>query len=407
MIEVLAAVVGSALLLLGLTIATVGLYGLLRRRDLFEQLHAAGLVTGSGAILLLLASLATGEARIVTSAFLVLVFILVTAPLSAHAIALAGWSRRHHAAALDGAAMAAGGGAPGTRQDGTAVGGAASPMRVLVAHDGSPGGGVAVQLAAALRLPPGSAVRVVAVTEGDVEPLRRSEPDTVAALDDGADLAAALDAAVTLLASREVVADRTLRRGAPAAGIVEEATDFRAGLVVVGSRGLGRVRALLEGSVAAGVLDEAPCPVLVARTPSVRRILLATDGSPASDAAVEIVARWPVFEEAQVAVLCVVADVPPGAVPGGAALRETLEAGTAIADAAAQRLVAAGRSVTVRTDSGDPAARIAATAEAEAVDLVVLGSRGRTGLRRALLGSVARDVVADSAISVLVVRAAR
>ena len=61
-------VVGAVLLLLGLLLATIGLYGLLRMPDIFHQLHPAGLVTGPAVILVLLASVATGSAEIITSA---------------------------------------------------------------------------------------------------------------------------------------------------------------------------------------------------------------------------------------------------------------------------------------------------------------------------------------------------
>jgi multicomponent Na+:H+ antiporter subunit G len=73
----------------GLLLATVGLYGMLRHPGIFAQLHAAGLVTGPALILVLLASVASGRDEIITSAALVLVFVLVTSPLSAHAIAQA------------------------------------------------------------------------------------------------------------------------------------------------------------------------------------------------------------------------------------------------------------------------------------------------------------------------------
>jgi nucleotide-binding universal stress UspA family protein len=53
---------------------------------------------------------------------------------------------------------------------------------------------------------------------------------------------------------------------------------------------------------------------------------------------------------------------------------------------------------------GDPAAEIIAGAEASGADLIVLGSRGLTGLTRLLLGSVARNVLSGSTASVLVVR---
>jgi monovalent cation/proton antiporter MnhG/PhaG subunit len=80
-------------LALGLTLATIGLYGLLRMPDIFHQLHPNGLVTGPAVILVMLASICTGRAEIVTSAALVLLFVLITAPLSSHAIAQAAHDR--------------------------------------------------------------------------------------------------------------------------------------------------------------------------------------------------------------------------------------------------------------------------------------------------------------------------
>ena len=50
-----------------------------------------------------------------------------------------------------------------------------------------------------------------------------------------------------------------------------------------------------------------------------------------------------------------------------------------------------------------PAGEIIAAAEKRGADLIVLGSRGRTGLTRLLLGSVARNVLSGSTASVLVV----
>jgi len=52
---------------------------------------------------------------------------------------------------------------------------------------------------------------------------------------------------------------------------------------------------------------------------------------------------------------------------------------------------------------GDAAGEIIAVAEKRGADLIVLGSRGRTGLTRLLLGSVARNVLSGSTASVLVV----
>lgn len=84
-------VVAVAALGLGLLLATIGLYGLLRMPDLLSQLHPAGLVTGPAVILILLASITTESAETVTSAVLVALFVLVTSPLSSHAIARAAY----------------------------------------------------------------------------------------------------------------------------------------------------------------------------------------------------------------------------------------------------------------------------------------------------------------------------
>ena len=87
-------IAGSILILLALALSTIGLIGLLRKTDIFEQLHASGLITGPATMLILLASFATGEAEIITSAVLVIVFLFVTTPLAGHAIARAAWRRR-------------------------------------------------------------------------------------------------------------------------------------------------------------------------------------------------------------------------------------------------------------------------------------------------------------------------
>jgi nucleotide-binding universal stress UspA family protein len=75
-----------------------------------------------------------------------------------------------------------------------------------------------------------------------------------------------------------------------------------------------------------------------------------------------------------------------------------------IAEDAATRLREAGHAIGVELRSGDAAAEVIAAAEAWPADLVVLGSRGRTGLARIVLGSVARNVVHGCSASVLVVR---
>ena len=102
MLSTLLDVAAIAPLVAGLTLATIGLYGLLRMPAIFDQLHAAGLVTGPAILLVLLAAVATGSAEIITSAALVFLFVLITAPLSGHAIAQAAYRARETASDDDG-----------------------------------------------------------------------------------------------------------------------------------------------------------------------------------------------------------------------------------------------------------------------------------------------------------------
>jgi nucleotide-binding universal stress UspA family protein len=72
--------------------------------------------------------------------------------------------------------------------------------------------------------------------------------------------------------------------------------------------------------------------------------------------------------------------------------------------AAASRLHAAGFAVTSVVGQGDPAHEIVAEAKAREAGLIVVGTRGQTGLQRLILGSVARNVLLHAPCSVLIVR---
>jgi monovalent cation/proton antiporter MnhG/PhaG subunit len=95
MISVLLDVLGGVLLFAGLTLLTIGLYGVLRMPDTYQQLHAQGLATGPGVICVLASSIATENAAIITFAVLAIAFIVLTSPVSAHAIARAAHRRRN------------------------------------------------------------------------------------------------------------------------------------------------------------------------------------------------------------------------------------------------------------------------------------------------------------------------
>ena len=292
-------------------------------------------------------------------------------------------------------------------------------MRILVASDGSAGAAQAVALAGSIRWPDGSAIRIAGVIEPSIlqfaalpaggHAARLIGQDAIDRFEaDQADVVASLSAP-----GREV--DAVLLRDRPATGLVAHASEFSADLIVVGSRGHGPIESLLLGSVAAEVVDHAGRPVLVARRPGLERILFATDGSPTALAAETVLATWPIFKTTPIRVVSVADVVRPwtaGIAPTMYAqvlaahaddLAEAESSHLAIVDAAVGRLAEAGRQADHEVRRGDAAAQIMAAADETAADLVVLGSRGHTGLKRMLLGSVARNVVAGCHTSVLVI----
>ncbi len=292
-------------------------------------------------------------------------------------------------------------------------------MRVLIGYDGSAGATQAVALAEGIDWPAGSMVRVVSVMEtraiahlpwgGGFAAPPVLEDDLYTYIE--ADQAPV----VGRLAAPDRIVDNVVVRGRPASGLIDQAREFSADLVIVGSRGHGAITSLLLGSVSAEVVDHAPCPVLVARRPTLERVVFGTDGSMTAAAAEDILARWPIFAGLPIRVVSVADVVRPwttGIAPTmytqvlnayakdvAHAEAEHLE----VARASAKRLVDAGRRADAEMRNGDAAAEIIAVAKASDADLVVVGSRGQTGLKRIVLGSVARNVLAAGQTSVLVV----
>ncbi|MFP5072139.1 cation:proton antiporter [Pseudonocardia nantongensis] len=94
MISTVLDVLGGLLLLVGLSLMTIGLVGVLRLEDTHDQLHAQGLATGPGIIAVLASSIATENAAIITFAGLAIAFIVLSSPAASHAIARVARDRR-------------------------------------------------------------------------------------------------------------------------------------------------------------------------------------------------------------------------------------------------------------------------------------------------------------------------
>ncbi|MFN0089703.1 MAG: universal stress protein [Acidimicrobiales bacterium] len=157
-----------------------------------------------------------------------------------------------------------------------------------------------------------------------------------------------------------------------------------ADLVVIGPRGPGLWKSLHLGSTAEWLLAHPPSPLVIARRGEpVRTVLAAHDGSSHSEAALAALAALPWLGDAAVSV--VVVDDGRSAVADAAA--------------AAQRRLPGAE---LLTRAGKPTAVIEGLLEERRPDLVALGTRGLTGIRRLRVGSTAAAVARAAPCSVLV-----
>jgi multicomponent Na+:H+ antiporter subunit G len=81
----------DALVLVGVLVMTVGVYGVVRMPDTYTRLHAAGKAVVLGMMPLLLASALTGDPDVVPRVILIGLFLLLTTPVSAHMIGRAAY----------------------------------------------------------------------------------------------------------------------------------------------------------------------------------------------------------------------------------------------------------------------------------------------------------------------------
>jgi nucleotide-binding universal stress UspA family protein len=143
------------------------------------------------------------------------------------------------------------------------------------------------------------------------------------------------------------------------------------------------------------------------------KILLATDGSKFSEAAIQAVATTIATKNSEVLVVQAVEpflySTPPqmaaGYAPELAEKREEqMKEAKASVAATAKTLQTAGFAVKTRVVEADARSAILDVAEESRADLIVLGSHGRRGLQKFLLGSVAESVARHARCSVLIVR---
>lgn len=288
-------------------------------------------------------------------------------------------------------------------------------MKIIFATDGSQPAMRAQQLIASIPWPAGTEILVLHVLQDALASIgitpHPAYPAPLEALRHS--LGAELFEAKRALGGPGRVVETRATIGRPASAIVDEARQAPADLIVLGSHGRGAVESALIGSVAAEVVDHAPCPVLVARSEQVTGIMLAHDGSAGAAQAEALLVAFEFLHGLPVRVVSTW-DVTPaylGSDPTGGAfisgdfytqlIEDARRYATTVARETAARLSQAGLKATANVIEASPADGIVRSAGS--TELIVMGTRGRTGLERLLLGSVARGVLHRARSSVLFV----
>jgi nucleotide-binding universal stress UspA family protein len=216
----------------------------------------------------------------------------------------------------------------------------------------------------------------------------------------------------------DLVVHEARERGFSAAAVIlEYAEEHDIDLIVMGTHGRRGLRHLFMGSIAEEVVRRASCPVITVReAPRLpggawpTRLLAPIDFSEASELALAYVRELAASGGARVDLVHVIepVTVPDPYITGVSGFgfdvdvaRENVQ--QALAERAASVL---GDAVPydIHIDVGRPAAMISELAEEREADLVVMASHGRTGLDRALIGSVASGVIRRSVPPVMIVK---
>jgi nucleotide-binding universal stress UspA family protein len=181
----------------------------------------------------------------------------------------------------------------------------------------------------------------------------------------------------------------------PYEGIMEEVQELGPDWIVMGRHGLTGLARLLMGSVTARVIGHSPVNVLVVPQEaalSFGRLLMASDDSVFSTVAFE--AALSIAQRMESRLVAVSVAAGDGEIKGAMEVTAKLQAAAAAQGLALETMVLRGK----------PDEAIVKAAQAKQADLIILGSHGRTGLRRLLMGSVAERVIGQAHCPVLVVK---
>ncbi len=182
----------------------------------------------------------------------------------------------------------------------------------------------------------------------------------------------------------------------PYQDIVHYASKNNVDMIIMGTHGKTEMKRLMMGSVTARVIGHSTCNVLVVPLDAkveCKNVLIATDGSKYSEAAAS--------EAIGIAKRCGSSLIVISVASSDAEIASAKDNVNKVSEAAEKE----GVKTTSVVTKGKPYEAIIETSKQKKADLIVVGSHGRTGLARLLMGSVTERVIGHTESAVLVVKA--
>lgn len=204
--------------------------------------------------------------------------------------------------------------------------------------------------------------------------------------------------------------------GDPASVILDSAAMLDQDLICMTTHGYSGLTRWMLGSVTERVLRAAPCPVMVVReSRPIRHILITLDGSTLAERALEPGMEVGRRFGARVTLLQVATIVPAAhdviyqvemmeRSIGDYSARNAIDHAELYLDSVAERLAHYDLPLAIDVEDGFAAQRIVDYSAGHEVDLIVMATHGRTGLRRWAYGSVTEKVLRSGQCSLLVIR---
>jgi nucleotide-binding universal stress UspA family protein len=281
--------------------------------------------------------------------------------------------------------------------------------KILVAFDGSLSSKNALKQAIRLSREERSWLKVLAVVpdyEGDLELIGVSN---IKALIEGPK--------EKLISEAKEIADKegatiitNADQGEAYERIVEVADAENCDLIVMGRRGIHRVERMLMGSVTARVIGHTKRDVLVVprdTTIGWRYILLATDGSAYSEAATEHAINFAGSYGGEMVAVSIVDVTDEFYTQAPQMVEEMIERSKGILKGVRGKAEASKIKIETLVREGEPYQKIVEVAKEKKAGVIFMGSHGRKGIKKLLMGSVTEKVIGHAPCPVLVVKKAQ